>query len=186
VALRFTLDTACVIAMAKEESGNPPSELDAISRLIDMARVGRLELQLTASYDRDFDRYRSAEGRSRQLEWLSNVPVVPERASGLFVIGVSSLDGPDIIASDEDAAMYERIRSILDPDFNGKLSSDDPPSKLAKRTSDADHLIAHWRSGSTAFVTLDSSTILVHRGALQQHGLSVCWPSEAVALAQAA
>ena len=183
MALRFTLDTTCVIAMAKTESGNPPTELDAIARLIDMARAGRVELQLTASYDRDFDRYRSPEGRSRQLEWLSNVPVIPERAPGLFVIGVSVLDGPDVIASDQDAAMYERIRSILDPDFNGNLLSDDPSSRLAKRTSDADHLIAHWRSGATAFATLDSSTILVRRGALQQHRLSVCWPSEAVALA---
>lgn len=183
VALRFTLDTTCVIAMAKSESGNPPAEVDAIARLIDMARAGRVELQLTAAYDRDFDRYRSPEGRANQLEWLSSVPVVAERASGLFVLGVSVLDGPDVLASDEDAAVYQRIRSIIDPDFNGNPLSADPPWRLAKRTSDADHLIAHWRSGATAFVTLDNATILVHRDALQQNMLSVCWPSEAVALA---
>ena len=183
VVLRFTLDTTCVIAMAKAESGNPPTEGEAIAQLIDMARAGRVELQLTAAYDRDFDRYRAPEGRSRQMEWLSNVPILEERASGLFVIGVSVVDGPDVIASDEDAAMYDQIRSILDPDFNGDLASDDSPGSLAKRTSDADHLIAHWRSGATAFVTLDSSTILVHERALQQSTLCVCWPSKAVTLA---
>jgi hypothetical protein len=185
VVLRFTLDTTCVIAMAKTESGNPPTEVEAIAQLIDMARDGRVQLQLTAAYDRDFDRYRAPEGRSRQMEWLSNVPIIEQRASGLFVIGVSVLDGPDVIASDEEAATYDRIRSILDPGFDADLASDDPPASLAKRTSDTDHLIAHWRSGATAFVTLDSATILVHERALQQCRLTVCWPSQAVTLAGA-
>lgn len=121
VAFLFTLDTTCVIAMAKTENGNRPDEVAAIARLIDMARDGRIELQLTVAYDRDFDRYRAPEGRSRQLEWLSKAPILDERASGLFVIGVSVLDGPDVTASDQDAGLYERIRSILDPGFNGDM-----------------------------------------------------------------
>ena len=66
----FTLDTACVIAMVKTESNHPPGEVDAIARLIDLAREGCIELQLAVAYDRDFDRFKTPEGRVRQLDWM--------------------------------------------------------------------------------------------------------------------
>lgn len=185
MALRFTLDTTCVISMVKPETGNPPDEVDALAQLIDLAREGRIDLQLTVAYDRDFDRYKPPDGRSRQLEWLASAPIVEQRTAGLFVIGVSMLDGPDVVASDEDAALYDKIRSILDPGFDGAALADDPPWRLAKRTSDTDHLIAHRRSGADAFVTLDDSTILIHRNALRRCNVAVCWPAEAVAMVAA-
>lgn len=182
VTLRFTLDTTCVIAMAKAESNNPPDEIDAIGRLIDLAGDDQIELQLAAAYDRDFERFKTPEGRARQIEWLAFAPIAEERASGLFIIGVSVLDGPDVISSDQDARLYDAIRAILDPRFEEAALADENTSQLAKRMSDVDHLIAHSRSGADAFVTLDNSTILVHRVALEQVKVAVCWPSEAIAM----
>lgn len=184
MALRFTVDTTCVIAMAKTESGNPIDEIAALDQLIELAREGRVELQLTVAYDRDFDRYKTPEGRARQLDWLASAPIVKEHAAGLFVLGVSVLDGPDVIASDEDAARYTTIRSILDPAFDGATLADAPVWRLAKRTSDTDHLIAHCRSGADAFVTLDDATILIHREDLRRCSVAVCWPTEALAMVE--
>ena len=183
---RFTLDTACVIAMVKTESNDPPAEVAAIARLIDLARDGRIELQLAVAYDRDFDRFKTPEGRVRQLEWLASAPIAGQRASGLFIIGVSMLDGPDVISSEKDSELYDAIHTILDPGFDGAALADEPAWRLAKRTSDADHLIAHSRSRADAFVTLDDSTILVHRDALGLRNVAVCWPSEAVAMVEEA
>ena len=185
VTFRFTLDTACIIAMVKTESNNPPAEVAAIIRLIDSARDGRIHLQLAVAYDRDFDRFRAPEGRARQIEWLASAPIAGQRASGLFIIGVSVIDGPDVISSDEDAELYDAIRTIVETGFDGAALADEHAWRLAKRTSDADHLIAHSRSGADAFVTLDDSTILIHRDALGQLNVAVCWPSEAVAIFEA-
>lgn len=185
MTLRFTLDTACVIAMVKTESNNPPGEVEAIARLIDLAREGGIELQLTVAYDRDFDRFKTPEGRVRQIDWLACAPIAGQRASGLFIVGVSEIDGPDNISSDEDAETYRTIRTILDCGVEGVAAGGAEPAwQLAKRTSDADHLIAHRRSGADAFVTLDDSTILVHRDALRQRHIAVLWPSEAVAMVE--
>jgi hypothetical protein len=185
VTLRFTLDTVCVIAMAKAECNNPPEQVAAIERLIDMAADGSIDLQLAVAYDRDFERFRAPEGRRRQLEWLSAAPIATPRASGLFILGVSVIGGPDVIASDEDASLYSAVQAILDPHFDGAQLGDQPAWELAKRTSDADHLVAHNLSGADAFVTMDESTILVHGAALAQLGINVLWPTEAVAMVKA-
>ena len=185
MTLLFTLDTVCVIAMVKTELNNPPEQVAAIERLTDMAASGSIELQLAAAYDRDFERFRSPQGRARQLEWLSAAPIATPRASGLFVIGVSALGGPDALASDDDAELYSAVRAILDPHFDGTQLDDQPAWQLAKRTSDADHLVAHNLSGADAFVTMDESTILVHRTALAELGVEVLWPAEAVAMVEA-
>lgn len=91
-----------------------------------------------------------------------------------------------VISSEKDSELYDAIRTILDPGFDGAALADEPAWRLAKRTSDADHLIAHSRSRADAFVTLDDSTILVHRDALGLRNVAVCWPSEAVAMVEEA
>lgn len=181
--MRFTLDTACVVTLSKSEPDTPPDQIAALVQLVDLASDGVIELQLAAAYDRDFDRYKAPDGRARQLAWLAAAPIAEPRVSGLFVIGVSVIEGPDVIASDEEASLYDDIRAVLDPAFDGSNLGDEPHSRLAKRTSDIDHLIAHGRSGADAFVTLDDTTILVHRARLARLGVLVCWPTEAVTLA---
>lgn len=181
--LRFTFDTGCVIAIVRPgQPGTPPEQLAAIARLIELARTGTVDLQLAAAYERDFDRYRGDEGRQRQLEWLRQAPITAEPVGGLFIIGVSRLSGPDVIASEKDVDFAVAVRNVLDPTFDGSKLPDASHTKLAKRTSDTDHLIAHHRSAAYAFVTLDECTILVHRDALAQLGVKVCWPTEAVAM----
>ncbi|MCU1395496.1 MAG: hypothetical protein JWM34_3924 [Ilumatobacteraceae bacterium] len=98
------------------------------------------------------------------------------------MIGVSRLDGPDVIASEEDVDFAVALRNVLDPTFDGSTMGSASPTTLAKRTSDTDHLLAHHRSAADAFVTLDERTILVHRDALARLRVTVCWPSEAVAM----
>ena len=178
--LRFTLDTGCVIAIVRrEQPGTPPEQLAALESLIELARAGTIDLQLAAAYERDFDRYRGDEGRQRQLEWLQQAPIAAEPVGGLFIIGVSRLGGPDVIASENDGDFALAVRNVLDPTFDGSKLHDASHTKLAKRTSDTDHLIAHHRSAAHAFVTLDECTILVHRDALAQLCVKVCWPTEA-------
>lgn len=87
-----------------------------------------------------------------------------------------------MIASEKAVDFALAVRDVLDPTFDGSKLHDASHSKPAKRTSDTDHLIAHHRSAAHAFVTLDECTILVHRDALAQLGVKVCWPTEAVAM----
>ena len=145
VTVRFTLDTACVISMVKTESNNPPGEVAAIARVIDLAREGRIELQLAVADDRDLDRFKTPEGRVRQLAWLASAPIAGRRASGLFIIGVSVIGGPDVISSDRDAELYDAIRTILDFTLASMGLMEDAPS-AASRTAPATR---RWPHAST-------------------------------------
>jgi hypothetical protein len=175
----LTLDTNCIIPFVKHEPGNRPDELDALTALINAADDGSIELQLTASYDRDAARNRNDDGRARQLEWLASAPILPRRAAGLFVIGVYVLDGPDVVASDEDGELYDAIRAVVAPNVDFTLLDDATSDELGKITSDIDHLIASHKSGAAAFVTLDHRTILVHRLVLSELDITVLLPTEA-------
>jgi hypothetical protein len=176
----LTLDTNCVIPFVREQPMHR-TQFDALTALIDAADSGIIELQLTASYDRDFARYQGDDGRARQLKWLASAPIIRERAAGLFILGVSVLDGPDVHASDEEGVLYDAIRDVVAPKLDLALLEHTTSEELAKITSDIDHLIASHRSGAAAFVTLDVRTILRHRLALSELGITVLWPIEAVA-----
>jgi hypothetical protein len=181
--LTLTLDTNCVSAAAAPQTSDSSAEVAAILELVDRAKAGRVKLQLTAAYDRDVERWRDASGRARRADWLAGVPVV-RPVGGVFRLDVSVLGGPDVLASDAEVALDERLRAVLAPTKSARAiqGHEEAPSLASKAFSDIDHLIAHVRSGADAFVTLDMATILCRRERLADDGIRVCTPSEALAL----
>jgi hypothetical protein len=176
----FTLDTSCVSALANpENSSSDPTEVAAMDRIVDLAREGLASLQLTTSYERDFGRWTNETGRKERLEWLGQVPMLPP-APGLFRLDVSTLDGSDVLASDDEEPMDGQLRTILGPSLHDTSAL--MPDRVAKSFSDIDHLLAHWRSGADQFVTLDYKTILHKQTDLAAIGDTVCRPTEALPL----
>ena len=177
----LTLDTSCVSALANPQDSNELCEVDAVTRIVDSARDRRVRLQLTTAYDRDFERFTVAEGRASRLAWLAQAPAL-RRAPGVFRLDVSALDAGDVIGGDEDEELDQRLRDILMPSLGARPVPpyEEAPGAAAKRFSDLDHLIAHWRSGADAFVTLDTNTILNRTEALERLGIRACKPSQAL------
>src|SRR5947209_218077 len=79
----LTLDTSCVSALANPSSSDDAGEVVALGDIIDLARAGRVKLQLTASYERDFKRDKDEPRRAERLDWLADAPPIPaSTASG--------------------------------------------------------------------------------------------------------
>jgi hypothetical protein len=165
----LTLDTSVVVAAEQRQTRH---DLPSIDRLIDLAVAGVVKLQLCEAYERDFARYPDDEGRQRRLAWLRNSPVIPRRASGGIRLGVSSLDGNDLLATPEQAEVNQWLTELLG--VRG--------TRPSKAYSDIDHLLAHLMAGAAAFVTVDSKTILRHREQLRTRGVTVVTPAEALRL----
>lgn len=178
----LTLDTSCVSALANPSPSNDAGEVAALNDIIDLARAGRVNLQLTASYERDFERWKDEPRRAERLDWLAQAPPIP-RVGGMARFDVSDYNGMDTFASDGDVVLDQQLRSILRPSLAGQSipAYEDEPGAAAHLFSDIDHLMAHVRSGALMFVTLDTNTILVRRGALAALGIVVGLPSEALA-----
>jgi hypothetical protein len=176
---RLTLDTNCISALANPQASNYPAEVRALEQLFDLARSRRLTVQLASAYDRDFERWTDVEGQAQRLAWLAQAPEI-RRIGGVFRLDVSVLDGPDVLGSNAETRLDERLRAILAP---AKTQGPIPgyevaPGVAAKWFADIDHLIAHRMSEADFFVTLDESTILSRRVALQGEGIVVCRPTE--------
>jgi hypothetical protein len=178
----LTLDTSCVSALANPSSTDDAAEVAALGGIIDMARAGTVKLQLTASYERDFERWKDEPRRAERLDWLAEAPPIP-RVGGIARFDVSVYDGPDVYASDEEVELDRQLRANLLPSRAGQSTPahEDEPGAAARRFSDIDHLIAHARSGALMFVTLDDKTILRRRDALAALGIVVGLPSDALA-----
>jgi hypothetical protein len=177
-AVLVTLDTSCVIAASTNESTSAPAEVEALDAILDLARIGTVALQLTASYDRDFDRLRDPSAVRSRLEWLASAPVLPTRAPGAFRLDVSQLNGPDVLVTSAIADLSRQLRSLLAPQRARTLPSfEASPGTTARIMSDVDHLVAHAMSGAAWFATLDKG-ILGKHDALARLGLHVAPPSE--------
>jgi hypothetical protein len=166
----LTVDTCVLIALLNWEIEHDPVSIEA---LLQAARDNRVDLQVTAAFDRD--RLRSRDQRGAELlEWVRTQPVLSVRAGGAFRSDVSVLDGPDLLADEATGALARRIQEVL------RIKQLDA-RKPDKVFSDADHLLAHHLSGADAFVTVDDRTILSHRVELAKLGLLVLTPREALA-----
>lgn len=174
------MDTVCVIYLAAPSESHLPEERLALEQLVDRAIIGEVQLQLTASFDRDLGRLADSEAMAARTAWLAEAPVARRRAAGLFRLDASVLDGPDVLAGDADTAMADALQGLL---VSGRALNRvlDDPSSAGKVYSDVDHLIAHWRSGADAFVTIDDKLDRVHRQRLAELGIVVLRPTEAVA-----
>lgn len=110
----MTLDTACISAVANPATSNDPSEVAALESLVDMARSGRVELQLTLAYERDFERWTDDAGRRARLQWLAEAPPM-RRVAGVFRLDVSRLDAGDVLGGGVDVELDRQLRDILRP-----------------------------------------------------------------------
>ena len=63
--MTFTLDTSSVSAAANSKPSEDAAEAAAMNALRDLAKAGRVRLQLTAAYYRDFERWGDDAGRAR-------------------------------------------------------------------------------------------------------------------------
>lgn len=170
--LQVTLDTACIIDAA--EGTHAASE---IHELVQLARDGKIGVCLTSGFEVDQVRA-SEENYRRNLAWLSGQPIV--RIPGVFRLDVSVLDGPDVLASDEVAAVDEKIMRILRPSWR-------PGQAFPERkVNDVHHLSAHYMSGNAIFVTRDNDDIIRRAGPLKHEvGIVVMNTMDALAYVKA-
>lgn len=174
---RFVVDTCVVVAVLEnEDASHPPHEVDAARALLAMAESGKVVLQRAPAFDRDWERIADPTKRAARLAWLAESPIAGVTAAGVFRLDVSVLGGPDVLGGDEHAKLDEELLCVLGDTGSQKGE--------AKRSSDRDHLIASVRSGANGLVTVDNDTLLVHRPKLAALGVTVLWPSEALALAR--
>jgi hypothetical protein len=173
---RFVVDTCVVVAVLEnEDASHPPHEVDAARALLAMAGRGKVMLQRAPAFDRDWERIADLTKRAARLAWLAASPIAGLVAAGVFRFDVSVLGGPDVLGGDEHTKLDQELLRVLG-DTRSKKGE-------AKRSSDRDHLIAAVRSGTDGLVTVDNDTLLVHRPRLAALGVTVVWPSEALALA---
>ena len=169
---RFTLDTSCVIAAV---NGEEPAASD-IEQLVELARSRRIDIVITSGFEIDQRRVRN-ERRRANLEWLASVPLFP--VPGPFRLGMSYLDGTDVLTADDIPAVDEAISNIVLP------KGMKPESAPTKRMQDVHHLTAHYMAKCDAFVTLDDDDMIRNRTELKAKvGIVIMTPSEAVAMAR--
>jgi hypothetical protein len=119
----------------------------------------------------------SDENYQANLQWLSERPLI-QPVPGPFRFDLTTLDGPDVLVSDENAEVDEKIKSILRPSYR---TGDAFPSR---KINDVHHLAAHLMAGHDAFVTQDEDDMIKRRQALLDDvGITAVTPAEAVALA---
>jgi hypothetical protein len=121
-----------------------------------MAERGKVVLQRAPAFDRDWERIAEPTKRAARLAWLAESPIAGVTAAGV----------------------------VRDQELLRVLGDTSSQKGEAKRSSDRDDLIASVRSGANGLVTVDNDTLLVHRPKLAALGVTVLWPSEALALAR--
>jgi len=173
--LRFTLDTTCVIHGAQKDQRYSPH----INELAELARNGQMHLAITTAFAVDQETA-PADKSQNNLEWLSQQPLI-ETISGPWMVGYSSIDGHEELATPEIAAVMKVIQEIVMPDrYAGKVSGGE--KKRRRKLSDAQHLTAHFKAGYDAFVTDDPDMLAPkRREALRTRtGIVVVNPVEAI------
>jgi hypothetical protein len=178
VVLVFTLDTSCVIHAVQQQENAA-----AVERLVDEARAGKVTLWLTAAFGADMTRASSEHVRAN-MKWLAAQPIM-QTAPGPFRLDYSTLDGPDVLITDEQALVIDSVEEIVLPlEYQiGQLQPDDQMfmSKWSRKINDVQHLAAHYLAGHDAFVTSDHDDILKRRDRLWDRArIRVYTPDEAV------
>ena len=175
----FTLDTGCIIAAVQQQE-----HAKHVEQLIRFAREGRVTLWLTAAFAADQTRASSEYVRANQA-WLAEQPVL-QAAPGPFRLDYSYLHDPDVLVSDEQAAVIEAIEDLLlPPEYRvGRLPTNGGEQFMAKwsrKINDVQHLAAHHMAGHDAFVTGDHDDIVKRRDQLWERvRILVYTPGEAV------
>lgn len=87
---------------------------------------------------------------------------ISEKISAGFTVGVSCLDGKDVIVNEASSKIYDSIRELI-----GR-----------NNYQDARQLEAHFRSGNNIFVSEDKNDILTYKNELKEMGILVMSPDE--------
>lgn len=170
--LRLAVDTCVVIAAINEDEPCYRS----CRELFELAAGGDVELLVSSTFDYDQEKaWESNPDRAaRNGSWLSDSNVT--RIPGPFVLDVSRL-GSDVLVSDEQAAVYERLMSEF-----GSAGSDGGFSR--RKALDAHHHMAAILASADVFVTLDESDVLgrLRKATDGSVPLQVISPEEAVTM----
>jgi hypothetical protein len=156
--MRLTLDTDVVRDIWEGDARKAYAE-----RLVELARDGKVDLAVTRHIEEDVPRSPLAE----EIEKLPELGI--SQTGGVFVIGLSVLDGPDGLGSGEFDEWW-RARAAARADKDPKLPGQ----------RDYHHLHAHYIRGRDVFVTWDKA---IHRLAPElerEFGILVRTPEEAV------
>lgn len=174
VQLRLTLDTNSII-YAFDEKHETPVQLDEVHAIISHALGGKVNLALTTAMSRDLEGDTDDERRAKLLNAVSMFPAIGAPAR----YGVTRFDAGDVLASDAEAEVGQRVESIVFPASIGTDSK-----RWKNKANDVDHLVAHWRERRDAFVTTDAP-ILRRAEALQgELGIRVLAPVDALDLVE--
>lgn len=149
---RVTLDTGCVNAKGLDPDLNT-LERWAAAQYLELQRSDAMLGELTG------------EARVAKARSLAPHP-------GLFTLGSSALDGPDILAG---------------PDLSGELQQILFPTAsplTENQRNDVEHLRLHVRTGGDVFVTLNPNDFITRgrQETLRSFGIWVLSPSELVGL----
>ena len=121
-----------------------------------MAADGSIDLQPPSRTTETVGDSRPPQGGARQLDWLSTAAPIatPEGIRCVHPRCVGDRGRSRLIALRTTTRAPLRCAGILDP-TSTRLNSQTTSVAIAKRTSDADHLVAHNLSGADAFVTME-------------------------------
>lgn len=158
--LRLTLDTDVVRDVWDDEERRVHVE-----RLIEFAREGTVDLAVTRHIEEDVP-FAPLADKIRDLPELEI-----SRTGGVFVLGVSVLNGPDGLGSgefDEWWLAREASRTAQEPKLPGRR--------------DYHHLHAHYIRGRDVFVTWDKAIRRLGPELEREFGLRVRTPEEALLL----
>lgn len=149
---RISLDTGCVNAKGKDPS---------LNTLEQWASFGYLQLQRSDVMLQEL----IGDARVTKAQSIETHP-------GLFILGASMLDGPDVLASPD---LRNDLRRILFPTANPLTSN---------QVNDIEHLRLHVQTGGDAFVTLNINDFITRgrQTALAAIGIWVFTPKEIVTL----
>jgi hypothetical protein len=149
---RITLDTGCINVKQQDQE---------LNRLELWGQQGRLTLQRSEAMLSEM----RGEARVSKAERMAPHP-------GLFTLGVSTLDGPDVLAGPD---MGDHLPAVLFP-TSATLTS--------TQAHDVEHLRLHIQTGGDIFVTLNPNDFITRgrQQKLRSFGVWVMSPVEVVEL----
>ena len=164
--LLLTLDTNPLV-YAHDPAHLTPVEVDEVLELL---HHDEIDVAIAGVWWRDNAADHDLNRREQLREVLEGYPTA---GPGPFRVDISTLDGPDVLASDADADLANRLEQTLWPGGGARN-----PKRVRSRMTDVDHLLVHLRSGRDVFVTLDRDVLDKREKLRSQFGIRVARPSE--------
>jgi hypothetical protein len=97
-ALKLTLDTCCVSALAGDDTTSRPKPKVGVAlwAIAGLAADGVARLQLSNAFVRETERLGDDEGRAKRAVYLERAPILPKRAPSVFRWNVSKCNSGDV------------------------------------------------------------------------------------------